>query len=288
MVSQAEQTKPQSVPIIALLTDFGTQDSYVGVMKGVIWSICPTARIIDLTHHIPPQDIPHAAYVLFSAIQYMPPQTIVVTVVDPGVGSTRRGIALQFPNWILVGPDNGVFTYVLHHYQLLRGIQLKHYNLPNMSTTFHGRDVFSPSAAHLAQGVEFELLGPSIENLEMLSLPVLRLTDEVITGEVIHIDHFGNATTSIGQLHWDADDLLILRPLFQTNAPNTVKLQPERCRVVVNQHELSMSVTYSGAGVGQPLALVNSAGQLEIAVNHGHAAHQLNIAIGDVVTLKIQ
>lgn len=287
MVNQREQAKPQSVPIIALLTDFGIQDSYVGVMKAVILSICPAAKIIDLTHHIPPQDVRRAAYALMTAMDYLPPHTIVVVVVDPGVGSARRSIAVKTTNSILIAPDNGVLTYALQQRPIVRMVQLKHYRLNNISNTFHGRDVFSPAAAHLAAGVSFEELGPTIDRIEQLKMPHLDLSPTVIEGEVIDIDGFGNVITSIGRLAWDADDLLILQPRFLSAATPSVTLQPERCVVLMGDHTFDLSVTYSGVGIGHALALVNSVGQLEIAVNNGNAADRFGCSVGDAVTLRI-
>ncbi|PJF44146.1 MAG: hypothetical protein CUN55_05500 [Phototrophicales bacterium] len=287
MVNNVEKPKPQDVPIIALLTDFGIQDSYVGVMKAVIWSICPTAQILDLTHHIPPQNVKRAAYVLMTALDYLPPQTIVVVVVDPGVGSTRRPVAVKLRHCTLIAPDNGVLSYVTHQHPVQKIVQLQQYILQDVSNTFHGRDIFSPAAAHLARGVSFDELGPPVERLEQLPMPSLQIHADYIEGEVIDIDRFGNVITSIGRLTWNTDDLLVLEPRFLPPPVQKMRIQPERCKVMIGEHTFNLSVTYSGVSIGQPLALINSAGQLEVAVNNGNAAATFGFAVGDAVILKL-
>jgi S-adenosyl-L-methionine hydrolase (adenosine-forming) len=291
MVVQGENSNTTHVPTIALLTDFGTQDAYVGMMKGVILSICPTAQIIDLTHHIQPQNVRQAAYVLLQVYQYLPPQTIVVVVVDPGVGSARRAVGIQTESATFIGPDNGVFSYVLRKMTTENIVSLQNYNLPNKSSTFHGRDVFSPSAAHLASGVKLDALGPTLKTLEKLPAPRFDIHATEIHGEVLYIDHFGNVVTSIGSLEWDTNDLLRLRPIFEhqhTVAPAELMIRPEDCEVDLGEHRIApLSLTYAGVSTGHLLMLINSAGQLEVAMNQGNAAEQLNAHIGQQVTLRL-
>lgn len=280
-------TKPQTVPTIALITDFGLQDSYVGVMKGVILSICPHAQIIDLTHAIQPQNVRQAAYVLLSAYDYLPPGTIVVAVVDPGVGSARKSIAIKTDRGYFVGPDNGLFSYVFKHMtiQQVVALQTPKYRLDQVSQTFHGRDIFSPAAAHLAAGVPIEELGPSHAKLIELEMPRLEFNNNTIHGEILHIDHFGNLTTSIGRLQWSADDFLELVPFFDPLAEK-IYIRPESCAVQIGDTIIEpLGLTFSSVREGEVLALINSAGHLEIAVNHGNAAHRLGVTIGAPVVL---
>ncbi|HBY95291.1 MAG TPA: hypothetical protein DEP84_15285, partial [Chloroflexi bacterium] len=189
-------------PLIVLTTDFGTADIYVGVMKGVIAGIAPTARVVDLTHEIRPQDVRHGAYSLSIAVPYFPPGTIFVTVVDPGVGSARRPVAIRTGGYIFVAPDNGVLSLVLREAPADAAVILaeRRYQLPQISITFHGRDVFAPAGAHLAAGVPLEALGPALEPADLVMLPApRRFHDEhgVWHGEILHIDHFGNMVTSL-------------------------------------------------------------------------------------------
>lgn len=291
MVTQDENLYTQHVPVIALATDFGTQDAYVGVMKGVVLSICPTARLIDLTHHIRPQNVQQAAFVLLSAFEYMPTDTIYLVVVDPGVGSARRPIGVKTNRGTFIGPDNGIFTYVLDQLEVQQITTLQTYNLPAISSTFHGRDVFSPAAAQLASGVAFETLGQPLSKLEKLPSPRFEIHEELIHGEVLYIDHFGNVVTSIGRLAWDVDDLLQLTPVFQSEGDveaRTLHIRPETCTLVIGEHRISpIRLTYSGVESGKLLTLINSAGQLEIAVNQGHAAEMIGVQVGAPVTLHI-
>jgi hypothetical protein len=263
-------------------------------MKGVILSICPTARLIDLTHAIQPQNVRQAAYVLLSAYSYMPPQTIFVAVIDPGVGTSRKPIAVQTNHGIFVGPDNGLFGYIVKHVEVRKVVALQNpkYMLPAVSATFHGRDIFSPMAAHLAQGVAIDQLGSALHRLEMLSLPRFEATSEAIHGEILYIDHFGNLITSIGRLTWNADDMLSLVPFFdpqlQTDIPLPKAIRPESCAVqLANRIIEPIYLTYSAVPKNEVLALINSAGQLEIAVNQGNAAQALNAHVGQPVTLHL-
>ncbi|KPK90190.1 MAG: hypothetical protein AMJ88_16500, partial [Anaerolineae bacterium SM23_ 63] len=164
---------------IALLTDFGEQDVYVGIMKGVINGIAPHANMIDLTHSVPPGDIHKAAFELYQAVSYFPLGTIFLVVVDPGVGTARRPVALSWPERICVGPDNGIFTYLLATRGEPTSVELRSsaYRLKEVSNTFHGRDIFAPAAVHLACGVELEELGPPAKDLFRIPLPRLELIE---------------------------------------------------------------------------------------------------------------
>jgi S-adenosylmethionine hydrolase len=184
----SEPKQNNSSPIITLTTDFGEQDGYVGTMRGVILSICPSVILTNLSHSIPPQDIRTAAFVLYQAYDYYPAHTIHCVVVDPGVGSKRRAIAVRTNQGIFVGPDNGVFSLVVsaNDTHVIEAVTLINpdYRLPNVSTTFHGRDIFAPAAAHIANGVPLNKLGPAAINLVRLDFK-LKPQDDVC--RVMHI-----------------------------------------------------------------------------------------------------
>lgn len=289
MVTQDETSGTQHVPVIALVTDFGTRDAYVGIMKGVMLSICPNAQFIDLTHTVNPQNVLQGAYVLLNAYEYMPPGTIYLVVVDPGVGSVRQPMGVLTDQAAFIGPDNGVLSFVLDQLTVRKMVSLQTYNLDSISSTFHGRDVFSPAAAYLAKGVAFDSLGPSISQYKRLPNPRCTITNNAIYGEVLYIDHFGNIVTSIGRLRWDSNDLLEFNPIFPSETTvdaSTMRIRPEACAVEIGDLRISpLSYTYAGVGQQSLLTLINSAGQLEIAVNHGSAAQRLNIQIGDPITM---
>lgn len=274
---------------IALLTDFGLDDIYDGVMKGVIRSICPDASIIDITHAIAPQHVRQAAFALLNSYKYFPQGTIFMVVVDPGVGTSRLPIAVEAGGYIFVAPDNGVLAYTLAHFPNKRIFELANiqYRLPHVSNTFHGRDVFSPAAAYLANGVKLEQMGPELGDMIQLPLPELTIQDVQIDGEVMHIDRFGNIITSIGELHWVDGHRLVLRPVFGETRAN-LPIESTQAHVIVNETEIyEIRVSYAESMRGDLVALVGSSSYLEIAVNQGNAAHRLNVSVGDRVQLKL-
>ncbi len=287
-------------PLITLTTDFGLADGYVGTMKGVILSIVPDARLVDITHEVAPQDVRRAAFVLYSAYPFFPSHTVHLVVVDPGVGSPRRPIALRTPTGTFVGPDNGVFTYVLVREPVEELVELSspRFRLPEVSHTFHGRDVFAPAAAHLAAGVPLTALGPSVSHPVTFPLPRLEIGPDAIVGEVLHADHFGNAITSIGKLTWGGAEL-VLEPAFQGVGG---KRQEARGRKqegkqfkaseavigVAGREIVGIRRTYAEAAPGEVLALVGSHGHLEIAVREGNAAARLGLRGGKRVMLRLR
>lgn len=186
---------------IAILTDFGSNDNYVGVMKGVIRSISPFADIIDLTHSVPPGDIRSAAFSLETAYKYFPKNTIFLCVVDPGVGSERRAVAVEADGCYFVAPDNGLLTGVLKNCNSIKAVELTNTNfhLPQKSSTFHGRDLFAPVAAHLSMKTELEELGELIDAKTLIQLENYTATiyENKITGNIIHTDTYGNLITDI-------------------------------------------------------------------------------------------
>lgn len=271
--------------IITLTTDFGTADGYVGVMKGVILSIAPDVQLVDLSHHIPPQDTQQAAYLLYTAFPFFPPDTIHVAVVDPGVGTERRAIALWTPQGSFVGPDNGLFTYVLTGVETWRAVELANpaYRLGRVSHTFHGRDLFSPAAAYLAAGVPLEALGPPADDLISMPLPRLEVGPERVEGELLHTDRFGNLITSIGRLHRDGDELVLMPAFRRTPAP-PIRFPAAAARVELAGRSIQgIRRTYGEADVGELVALVGSEGFLEVAVRQGNAREVLGVRRGDGV-----
>lgn len=214
---------------IAMLTDFGTNDSYVGVMKAVINRIAPQTNIIDLSHAIAPQHVRQAAFTLFNTYAYFPVDTIFMVIVDPGVGTTRRPIAVRAQNYTFVAPDNGILSYALSTFTQYEAIALSNtrYHLQEISHTFHGRDIFAPVAAHLAANTIFHELGDPLKDLMILPEPELFTDGNRVIGEVVHIDHFGNITTSIGKIHWNDSERLTLKPAFRPSA-DSLRIRAEQ------------------------------------------------------------
>jgi S-adenosylmethionine hydrolase len=272
--------------ILTLLTDFGTEDEYVGVMKGIILSIAPDVRLVDLSHQVPPQDIRRAAFLLMNAVPYFPPDTVHLAVVDPGVGTERRPVAVRTPAGTFVGPDNGLFSWVLAGVPEWTAVEIREpaYQLPLVSSTFHGRDIFAPVAAHLAAGVPLEKLGPRVEDPVWLPPPRLEISDFVAEGEVLYADRFGNLVTSIGYLV-RSEDTLALKSAFGPQAVLPVFPAGDAGVVVGNVQLRGIRRTYGEAAVGELLALVGSSGFLEIAVRQGSAAAALGAVPGTPVTL---
>lgn len=275
-------------PTIALLTDFGTRDVYAGIVRGVLASRAPEARVIDLTHEIPAGDVRAAALHLWQAHTYLPAGTVFLTVVDPGVGTPRRPIAVQLPNGYGVGPDNGVFSYVLTRGGPLHAVAIDASRLTAEppSLTFHGRDVFAPAAARLAEGCALGDLGPAARDLVTLPDPRLDVGGNSATGEVLWIDTFGNALTSVGRLH-ASGSALELKPCWRPAPP--VRIQSAKARVQISgDRRLPLSRTYGEVPAGEPLAYIGSSGLLEIAVHGGRADKVLGLAPGFPVTLVFE
>jgi S-adenosylmethionine hydrolase len=254
-------------PIISLTTDFGEKDGYVGTMRGVILSICPRAILTDLSHDIPPQDIRTAAFVLYQAFSYYPPYTVHCVVVDPGVGSKRRAIAVRTSHGIFVGPDNGVLSMVLtaSNIDVNEAVTLinPNYQLPNVSATFHGRDIFAPAAAHIANGIPLNKLGPPAINLVHLDFDT-QPKDDIC--RVMHIDRFGNLILNI-----TIDDI---------DDPGRVSF------TIGNQTIKSLSHTFADVEQGHLLAFAGSLrNHIEIAIRNGNAARELGVQVGDVVKI---
>lgn len=252
-------------PVIVLMTDFGLSDTYVGQMKGVILSLAP-AHIIDLTHAISAQNIAEGAFLLGKSAPFFPDGTIFVAVVDPGVGTARKAIAVETTHHTFLAPDNGLLTAIFQAEEVTRSVTItnERYMLPFRSSTFHGRDVFSPVAAHLASGVALEELGTKIELAECtrIPLPGCHTPDNGASweGTIIYTDHFGNLITSIDSAILDGSKEWLI--------------QAGSCK------ELPLSATYGEVADQQPLACTGSSGMIEIAIRNGNAAKSLGVREG--------
>ncbi len=254
---------------ISLLTDFGTQDAFVGIMKGVILSLNPAVSLVDLSHAVPPQDIVAGALILRSGAPFFPQGTIHVAVVDPGVGGARRALLIETHTAFFIGPDNGLLSLAAPADAVVRIVHLTNteYFLSSPSHTFHGRDIFAPVAAHLSLGRALEQFGPSVPTMERLALPEVEHRETGLTGSVIYIDHFGNLITNISE----AD----LRPFSKESL--LVSIDTVRIHGVVT--------SYAAVEIGAPAALINSWGMLEIAVRNGSAAQRFRALCGQPVHL---
>lgn len=280
------QTYPNS-PIV-LLTDFGTQDQYVGVMKGVICSISPGATIIDLTHENPPGDIRRAAITLHHSYSFFPPGTIFITVVDPGVGTPRQILVLKEHDQYFVGPDNGVFSYLHSDRSKLWIADNPDYYLPNIGNTFHGRDIFSPLGAHLSVGIDPDQLGHPIDDIVKLEKPFLEIAPNgVITGEVLYADHFGNLITSLGKFHWHTHDLWRFQPWFSKIKLDSLISPFELELYLPGGKILPMVRTFNDVGPDQCGFLIGSTGLIEIVAKNQSALVLSGITPGDKITIKL-
>ena len=269
-----------ATPSIALLTDFGSPGTYVGVLKGVLTTLAPQANLIDISHEVPRGDVQAGAFMLWQAMPYMPPNTVFLCVVDPGVGSSRRGVAAKWPSQTCVGPDNGLFSYLVARDGFPKAIELWD---PQVSTTFHGRDIFAPAVAHIATGSDLSDLGPPVELEVSLPPPKLAVSDGTIEGEIVHVDPFGNSITSIGVLHPEGGHISLEPWLGQDSkaqlpARNLVATLPDGT-------ELPLVRTFSDVADGQGLAYVGSSGLLEIGVNRGSAATTFKLKLGQPIQL---
>jgi S-adenosylmethionine hydrolase len=261
-----------SDPIITLTTDFGTNDHLVGAMKGVILNINPAARIVDINHHVAPFDILDGALAIANAYKYFPPRTIHVVVVDPGVGTERRPLLVSAEKQYFIAPDNGVLSMIFEREScIVRHITAEHYFLNPVSPTFHGRDVFSPTAAWLAKAWQAEAFGEEITDYVRFTMPKAKPAGQAVKGVVLRVDAFGNLMTNL-----TAEDV----PATAA-ASGSIKL-------AVNGKEVRKMVrTFGDGNPGEPIAVFGSAGYLEIAVNRGSAARTLGANRGAEVTLDL-
>lgn len=259
-------------PIVALLTDFGTQDHYAGTLKGVVLGVCPDATLVDIAHDIPPHDVMAGALELAACYRYFPHGTIFLVVVDPGVGSTRRGIAADIGDYKFVAPDNGVLSAVFRESPPKKVVELteRKYGLPTVSRTFEGRDRFAPAAGHLAKGVTLVSLGKSLTNYQSIELPAPKASAAELTGQVIRVDRFGNLITNIDR-----------RSFEHFAGAGSIA-------VLVGGREIPKVVaTYAEAPAGELCALFGSTDHLEVAINAGDAAATLALGRGAAAIVRL-
>lgn len=257
-----------SRPVIALLTDFGTRDHYVGTMKGVMLGLCPDATLVDISHDIPAHDVLAGAFELAASYCYFPKGTIFLVVVDPGVGSTRRGIAVECGDYLFVAPDNGVLSIVFEEMPPHRIVELGNtrYARPAISKTFEGRDRFAPAAAWLATGLELTALGEPAEQPVMLNVPRPAVTSGAIDGQVVRIDRFGNLVTNIDRRTFAG---------FASTGSIVIRIAGQDIARVIS--------TYAEAVPGELCALFGSTDHLELALNGASAAALTGATRGSAV-----
>ena len=275
--------------VLAFTTDFGSSDSYVAAMKGVALGIAPDLTLIDVTHDVPRHDIAHGAFVLGSVYRYFPAHMVHVAVVDPGVGTSRKAVALVTLAGSFCAPDNGLLSFVLNDHLTENQTRFESaefgtpvtvpvpdgcdayeisnpaYRLEPVSDTFHGRDIFTPAAAHLASGLDPKRLGEPLRELTMLNLFSLESSNDAVAGKVIHVDRFGNAVTNIPASQLPQDAVVV---------------------EIADTKIHGLSTTFADAeGL---LALIGSHGYLEIAENLGSAAQSLDVGVGDMVVAHVR
>jgi S-adenosylmethionine hydrolase len=258
--------------IITLLTDFGTKDHYVASMKGVILNINPRCLLIDITHQVSSHNIREGAYILANAYSYFPKGTIHLAVVDPGVGGARKPLLIVTPNYSFVGPDNGLFTMVTRKESVEQIIALdkQKYHLPKVSTTFHGRDIFAPVAAYLSLGIKPNAFGHTIDSLEGLGSERPVIKEGKLSGEILHVDSFGNLVSNI-------DKGILFR--FTEGRPLVIRAGRKTIR--------GLKRGYWEGKKDEPIALLGSGGFLEISVREGNAQKAMKVKRGDPIQIII-
>lgn len=264
-------------PIVALLTDFGSQDHYVGAVKGAILSACREASLVDIAHDVPPHDVAEGGWALSAAYRAFPPGTVFLAVVDPGVGSERRGLALEASGYRFVGPDNGLFSLILSEHPRAQIHHITNAGLfrHEVSATFHGRDVFGPVAGHLAAGLPIQDVGPAIDDpVRFPEQPLRQLSPREWQASVTHVDRFGNLTTNLSRQA--LDEILQI-----------VSGDPTQVVVVVEGIVLPLVRTYAELPEGEGCALLGSAGKLEVAVRKGNASRVLGAGRGAPIRVRV-
>ena len=266
--------------IITLTTDFGTRDAYVAEMKGVMLGIAATSgqpiNLVDLTHEIAAHDVTEGALALDAAVPFFPAGSIHLAVVDPGVGTERRGLVVRTERALFVGPDNGLFTPFLDAAGRWEAWNLRaeEYRLAVVSRTFHGRDIFAPAAAHLAAGVPPEGFGPPVQDPVRLAWTTVRAVTGAVAGAVLHVDRFGNLTTNMSERELEA-------VLAEVDG------DPTQIVVIVEGQVLPFVRSYFDLPEGEGCALLGSIGRLEVAVNRGNAARVFGVTRGAPVRVRI-
>jgi hypothetical protein len=259
-------------PIITILTDFGLRDAYVAAMKGTILGLVPNVQMIDIAHDITRHDIIQAAFVLLNSSRFFPINTIHLVVVDPGVGTNRRRIIVRGNRYYYVGPDNGVLSLAIQEEGIKKIVQIteKKYMRSEITATFEGRDIFAPVAAHLAQGVPIESFGRKMSQMNHLHIPQPHISNRQISGEIIHIDGFGNIITNISHSH--IHDFVSIG---------------QKYHVTVNQLTKPMKYmkSYGYVSPGELIIIIGSSNYLEVSINQGNAQKLFNAARGDPIAI---
>ncbi|MCB4756427.1 MAG: SAM-dependent chlorinase/fluorinase [Elusimicrobia bacterium] len=261
-----------SMALVCLLTDFGSSDGYVGVMKGVILSIAPEARFVDLTHGIAPQDVRSAAFQLLAAYRYFPKGTLFLSVVDPGVGSNRRILYTEAGGWHFLAPDNGLLSWVLEEEkpELVLAVSKALTSGESLSRTFHGRDVFAPLAGRFLKGEKPTSWGSKVDDWARLPFPSVKKTGRRWTGEILAVDHFGNLITNIRN-----------KDLSPVAEKGRIEIRLGKKAGVIK----GLASTYNSVPTGRLLAIAGSAGFVEISQRDGNAAKKTGLNVGDPFTL---
>lgn len=256
--------------VVSLLTDFGTQDNYVGVMKGVILTILPGTSLVDITHDIPRHSVEHAAFLLERSYRYFPPGTVHLVVVDPEVGGARKPIAVRADKHFFVCPDNGVMSHVLTRLEQweAREIENKDFLLVKMSNSFHGRDLFSPVAAYLSKGVPFEKFGPRLKDPVRFPIEQPKANNGQLEGTIVYIDRYGNLISNI-------EESLMLS--FDGDCKADVSLD--------GRPVSSLQTSYSDVPENTPVALLGGFGLLEVAINQGNAKEHFKADLGSTISV---
>ena len=257
--------------ILTLTTDFGVSDGYVAAMKGAVLTCLPDAQIVDITHQVPPQDIVAGAFAMYCACRFFPAGTVHVGVIDPGVGGDRRGIVVETEHFAYIGPDNGLFSWVYAHEAVRRIVAIENAALmrPQVSSTFHGRDVFAPVGARLLTGVPCDAVGPEIDDPITCDLWGVEEEGDVLIGRVVSVDHFGNAISMI------------------TRARIDEKFPDGAFEIALGETRFDrIDQTYASVAEGRALALYGSLDTLEIAVRGGSASRVLGIERGDEIRVR--
>ena len=264
---------PKKQSTITLITDFGLQYGYVGVMKGVMSNINPSASVIDISNTIAAQDVFQAACVLNNSYNHFPKGTIHVVVVDPGVGSERKILCLKTEDYLFLAPDNGALSFIAANEESpsIREVTNSELFLPEVSDTFHGRDIFAPVAAHLSKGVSNKDLGERVDKINEIDLPKpIRSPGGVLTAEIIYVDGFGNLITNVNK------DVI-----------DRMKIKTERLAITMGRKRINgICKSYTDVGANEALAIFGSSGYLEISINRGSARDVLNLKKGDKLDLE--
>jgi S-adenosylmethionine hydrolase len=272
---------------IVILTDFGTSDPFVGIMKGVITQITPDAPIIDLTHEIPPGDIRRTAVTLWQSMDYFPPGSIFLVVVDPGVGTSRRAVIVHNGQHSFIAPDNGVLSFILGDHSHAWEISNTQLALPNPGTTFHGRDIFAPAAAHASLGVSPPKFGSAIPDLVSIPNPKVESPSPgILTGQILHSDRFGNLLTSLG-IFIHRTNKVVFTPWI--GDVNTFSFNPlDAYLELTDGKTLSWANTFADIPSNGCAIILGSSGLLEIVANRQSAANLLNLQPDEPVTLRFE